>query len=197
MTEKDFMTILRSNLKGLSSEDKDEILSDYVEHFRNGKEDGKTEEEMSKSLGNPAQIGKVSRAEFLVNRADDNTNNIAFIFKAIIASVSLSFFNLIFVLGPYLGLVGVLIGLWAAAISITLSGIVLSIGSIFGPVIPIIIDEIHLTSDFIINLAGFLSGIVMFSIGGLAVIGMMIITKYFFAGTVNYLKSNIKIIKSR
>lgn len=197
MKENEFIKILTNNLKGLSTEDKDDILSDYIEHFRNGREDGKTEEQIARSLGNPIHIGKVSRAEFLVNRAEDDKYNIGYVLKAIIATVSLSFFNLVFVLGPYLGLVGILIGLWLSAISITFSGIAVSIVSIFGHIFPFIIDDIYIPSDFIINFAGFLSGVVMFSVGSLIIIGSIIITKYFLIGTINYLKSNVKIIKAR
>jgi len=100
MIEKQFITILRKNLKGLIDEDKNEILFDYNEHFRLGKESGKSEEEISESLGDPAQIGKSSRVELLMDQAN-RESAAGNVFKAVMASFSLGFFNIVFILGSW------------------------------------------------------------------------------------------------
>jgi uncharacterized membrane protein len=194
MTEKQFNSILKKNLKGLEEEDKNEILSDYSEHFRLGKESGKSEEDISESLGDPAQIGKSSRVELLVDQAD-RESAAGNVFKAVMASFSLGFFNIVFVLGPYLGLAGVMIGLWAAAVSVMISGAVTSLAVIFWPIISFFVPYAIYPEGFAVKLAMFLAGIVMFSLGSLATIGMVKLTQLFYRGTVKYLQSNLKIIK--
>ncbi|MDA3810618.1 MAG: DUF1700 domain-containing protein [Spirochaetaceae bacterium] len=194
MTEKQFMTILKKNLKGLEADDKNEILSDYNEHFRLGKDAGKSEEDISESLGDPAQIGKNSRVELLMDQAEKESAA-GNVFKAVVASFSLGFFNIVFILGPYLGLVGVMIGLWATAVSIMLSGLASTLFVIFKPLIMLFIPYVMTPDGFGISLALFLAGIVLFSLGSLAVIGMIKLSKLFSTGTVKYLQANLKIIK--
>ena len=71
-------------------------------------ENGKTEEEIAFSLGDPRILAKQFSASYAVQRAESSTsvNNIL---RAVLAVVGLGFFNLVFVLGPFLGLVGVLV----------------------------------------------------------------------------------------
>ena len=194
MTEKQFMTILKKNLKGLIDDDRNEILSDYNEHFRLGKDSGKSEEEISLALGDPAQIGKNTRVELLVDQAD-RESAAGNVFKAVMASFSLGFFNIVFVLGPYLGLVGVMIGLWVTVVSVMISGVVTSLAVIFWPIIHLLIPYAMYPEGFAVKLALFLAGIVMFSLGSLATIGMVKLTGLFYKGTVKYLQSSLKIIK--
>lgn len=194
MTEKQFLSILKRNLSGLSSMDKQEILSDYGEHFTLGKEAGKSEEDICLSLGDPALLGKNSRAELLVEKLDEESAA-SNVFKAVIASFSLGFFNIVFVLGPYLGLVGAMIGLWAGAVSIMLSGVASVLFIIFKPIIKIFIPYVMQPDSFGISLAVFLAGIALFSIGSLAVIAMVKLSQLFIKGTVKYLQSNARIIK--
>ncbi|MFC5651352.1 hypothetical protein ACFPYJ_20005 [Paenibacillus solisilvae] len=51
---------------------------------------------------------------------------------AVLAAVSLGFFNLIFVLGPFIALLGVLIALWAASLSLGLSAFAAVYEGVFG-----------------------------------------------------------------
>ncbi len=194
MIEKQFITILKKNLKGLDDEDKNEILFDYREHFRLGKESGKSDEEICESLGDPAHIGKNSRMELLMDQAN-RESAAGNVFKVVMASFSLGFFNIVFILGPFLGLAGVMIGLWATAVSVMLSGLASSLFIIFKPIISIFIPYVMSPEGVGISLTVFLAGIVLFSLGSLATIGMVKLTKLFYRGTVQYLQSNLKIIK--
>ncbi len=194
MTEKQFFTILKKNLRGLSEEDRHEILEDYAEHFRIGGEAGKNEDDISESLGNPAQIGKNSRMELLADKAEKESS-IGNGVKVVLASLSLGFFNVVFIVGPYFGLVGVMIGLWATAVSVMLSGITVALAVIFYPIISLFVPNMFYPSGFVMNLAMFFAGIALFSMGSLAVIGMVKLSKLFYTGTVKYLQSNIRIIK--
>ena len=113
MNRHDFMHGLRRSLAGLPTEDRDEILDDYEEHFQSGLAEGKPEEEIAASLGDPVAIAKLYRANHLVQKAEAATSagNIA---KAMFAIIGLSFFNLVFIWGPFLGLTGVMLALFTA-----------------------------------------------------------------------------------
>ncbi len=193
MTEKQFITLLKKNLKELAETDKKEILNDYIEHFRIGKEAGKGEDEISDSLGNPEEIGKNSCMELLSDQKIIDSSAGIF-FKVTVASLSLLFFNLVFILGPYLGLVGIMIGLWVTAVSVMLSGIITSLAVLFSPVLSIFIPYMSNSRDFVLNLTIFIAGIALFSIGALTAIGMLNLTKLFYRGSVKYLQSNLRII---
>lgn len=58
MNKNDFIDILEKNLLRLPKADRDDILSDYEAHFALGAEAGKTEEEVSASLGDPNELAQ-------------------------------------------------------------------------------------------------------------------------------------------
>ena len=56
MTEKQFISELETALKRLPDEERNDIIQDIREYFTNGREDGKTENEIATSLGSPAKL---------------------------------------------------------------------------------------------------------------------------------------------
>lgn len=58
MNKKQFLTTLESSLKKLPIDERQDIIDYYEEHFAIGLEEGKTEEQISSSLGSPRQIAK-------------------------------------------------------------------------------------------------------------------------------------------
>lgn len=56
MNKSQFMELLDYYFRNVDRMTYQEIKNDYEEHFRIGKEEGKTEEEISKELGNPSEI---------------------------------------------------------------------------------------------------------------------------------------------
>ncbi len=63
MDKREFLKQLEEALLRLCKSDRDDILLDYEEHFRAGAEKGMTEEDVARSLGNPADIA----AQYLEN----------------------------------------------------------------------------------------------------------------------------------
>lgn len=192
MTRQEFIETLTRSLAGLPAADRDEIIFDYEEHFRIGLEDDKTEEEIATSLGDPRMIARQFSADFHVRQAEADTS-ISNTFKAVLATLGLGFFNLVFILGPFLALLGVLFGLFVAAGAIIISGIAVFAATLFGPFIPVTVDStvFMLASPA----ATFFLSIGLTSLGLLFLIGDVYLAKYFFIGTVHYLKFNLKIIK--
>ncbi|MBB6216725.1 putative membrane protein [Anaerosolibacter carboniphilus] len=188
MNKIDFLHILRTELRELPKEELEDILYDYEEHFNVGLEKGKTEEEIIKSLGDPKTLAKAYKASIVIESAHANPTP-SNVFKAVIAAVSLGFFNLIFVLGPFLGVVAVLGGLFAAALGLIFGGI----AAIAAP-----FAEIIFAGDFINGVhpaAAFFLGIGITALGLLFFLFDIYIGRLLFRGTVKYLKWNAEIIK--
>jgi uncharacterized membrane protein len=193
MNREQFLSQLRKALGRASETDKREILGDYEEHFRVGIAEGRSEEEIAKALGNPTAIGRAFQIETLA----DNTRagwKVADVFRAVFASISLGFFNIIVVLGPFLGLVGVLIGMWTVVAALGLSGI----GSIAGAVAGPFLQGVLGTSLTVGNVLFLLfAGIGAAALGVLAAIGMAWVTRWFFLITARYVTFNARIISGR
>jgi len=58
MQKNEYLRKLDLSLSGISESERKDILADYVEHFEMGVLDGRTEEEISESLGDPRSIGR-------------------------------------------------------------------------------------------------------------------------------------------
>lgn len=192
MNKQEFIAGLNRYLGNLPAPDRDEILYDYEEHFRNGISDGKTEEEIASSLGDPRALARQFNANFLVQRAESDTTA-GNTLKAVLATLGLGFFNLVFILGPFIGLAGVLFGLFAAAGAILISGVAVFAASVAGPLLPV-----TLNSDlglFITPAAAFFTSVGLICLGLLFFIANFYLARLFFTATVRYLKFNLNIIK--
>lgn len=189
MNKVEFLKELSRSLENIPEDEKNDILFDYEEHFTMGLEAGRTEEEIAESLGDPNTLSKQISVNYMIDKAEEKSTA-GNIFRAVFASVGLGFFNLVFVLGPFLGLVGVLIGIWATSIALTFSGVALFIGTFFKPLLPYIINI-----PFSSLVSIFLS-IGITSLGALTVIGSYYLTMSFYMLTVKYLKMNLKIISN-
>jgi uncharacterized membrane protein len=192
MNKKLFIEILSSNLKGLPKEEKLDILSDFEEHFAIGNEKGRSEEELTESLGDPKALAKQMRAASLIKKAETN-KSASNITQAIFASIGLGFFNIIFLLGPFIAAVAVIISLFSVAIAIAAAGITGFFGSILSPLFSNYIN----TSIFINPVVGIFTFIGVGAFGGLFFIGDVYIAKYMYKLTVRYLKFNMRIITGR
>lgn len=190
MNRAEFLKTLDRTLSGMSYDEKKEILADYEEHFRMGLGEGKTEEEIAASLGDPRALGKVYNADALVEKAQVK-RSAGNIFRAALAVVSLSFFNLVFVVGLFFGLLGALIGLWAAGVSLALSGVAVFISSFMAPALPWLQLELDATTAF--GLA--FIGLGLTALGVLACIGLYYVTAGACKLVVRYLRFNLRIIK--
>lgn len=192
MNKDQFINELDRNLNGIPYEEKKGIFYDYEEHFMIGLEKGETEEEICTALGDPKTIAKNYKVNYTIEEAKRNpsSNNI---FKAVFAAISLTFFNLIFVLVPFILMWVVAIVLFAAALAVTSSGF----GVFLSSLIPHLPYFIGLFGININPAASLLIGIGITCIGILFLIGDIYLSKYFYILTVKYLNWNISIIKKQ
>ena len=130
-------------------------------------------------------------AEHKVSSAEKSTN-LPNVFRAVIATVSLGFFNIIFVLGPFIALFSVLISLFAAAFSVVVAGLVSSISAF---VVPFLYFGNGITPVMLLGI--FFGGIAVMALGIMMGIGVYMLSNLFFRMTLSYLRFNMKIIQGR
>ncbi|WML46451.1 HAAS domain-containing protein [Neobacillus sp. PS3-40] len=180
MTKEQFLKQLDSSLNRLSTAERQDILQDYKEHFDIGLESGKTEEQIASSLGSPTQIAKELLAEYHLEKVEAKANSVNII-RAVWAAIGLSFFNLVIVLGPFIGLVGVIFAGWVVGIAFICTPLLVLISAVMNP-------ETFKFFDLFFSIA--LCG------GGLLLsIGMFFATKAISRGFVRYLKFNATLVK--
>lgn len=98
MTRLLFLSRLRQGLKGLSPIEIDDIVMDYEAHFSDAIAAGRSEADVTASLGDPLQLGSELRAETKLRRWETRRNPRNFV-RAGLALAGLQTFN-IFVLLP-------------------------------------------------------------------------------------------------
>jgi uncharacterized membrane protein len=188
MNRDEFMQTLTQGLQGIPEDEINDILYDYEEHFEVGLSKGKTEEEIARELGDPKSIAKSYKVSSKISEAENNPSP-KNLFKAILAAMALGFFNLVIVLGPFILIVGLLIGLYAISISFIIGGVGSFFGTIVAPFFPYTINMgVHPITSISIG-----TGLV--ALGLLLLIGSFYLTKLLYQGTLKYLRWNIDIIK--
>ncbi len=197
MNKQDFISSLRKSLADMETEDINDIIYDYEEHFNIGLEAGQTEEEIALKLGNPTNIARQYRADYMVKQAEQHKST-ANIVRAVLAILGLGLFNLIIVLGPFIAVAAFLISLFAVSLSMVVAGIGVFIGIILHPLLP---STIHL-SGFVLGdtqmiVAGLLAAVGIITSGILLFIGTFYLSILFYNLTIKYLKLNMSIVRNK
>lgn len=187
MIKSEFIASLNQALVGLPQTEKDDILYDYEEHFSIGQEKGKTEAEICDALGDPKAIAKQYIASVMVKKAEES-KTVGNIMRAVIATLGLGLFNLIFMLGPFAAVIGVLIGLFVASLAVSIAG-----AAVFLAMLIPDLNPIPWATALPYGIGG-LIGIGVACLGLLMLIGTFYLAKLFYNLTIAYLKMNIKII---
>ncbi len=190
MNKEIFLDKLSRNLRNLPKEEIEDILMDFEEYFEIGKERGRPEEEISSSLGDPKILARQIRAESHIKKAEESTSpgNIT---RAVFTTIGLSFFNIIFILPPFLVVFSIIIALFAVSVAISAAGITGMVGSFFYP----------LYSDYLTFYVNPAVGI--FAFLGLGAFGILFFTgniylwKLMYRGIIKYLRFNLSIIRGR
>jgi len=191
MNKEQFINQMKRALSGIPEQEKKEILYDYEEHFRIGAENGQEEEQIARSLGNPRVLGKTYRIENLL-QTDGEGRKAANVMRAVFASLSLGFFNIIITIPLFAGLLGGLAGLWAGAASLAVSGVAVVLAVIVQPLFPALISLGGFSIAFLI-----FAGIGIAALGFLSLIGMWRLSQLFFKITARYVQFNLRIIKKQ
>lgn len=190
MNKQEFMVILKYHLHGIPEQDLKELLFDYEEHFEMGIRDGRDEEEIAVSLGTPKSIAKEIKANYMITKVEESFT-VGNFFRAMFATLGLGFFNLVFILGPFIGIASALLAVLVSGIAITISGIAVFISIFLQPVFPELINNPlnPIVSAFV--------SIGLTSFGLLWIVGCYQLNKWFYLLAIKYFKLNLNIIVDR
>ncbi len=186
--EQEYIRILTDRLSGtLPAEDLEDLLSDYREHFRLGKAEGRSEDELFRSLGSPDDVAKEIKAIHLVKKAE-LTRSCGNIFHAVVATLGLGLFNLVFVLAPFIVLVVLLLVVVLVGVTFSVSGPAAFVYALL---------QIMGSPSFSIwqsPVAGLFFSVGITAVGLLLVIGDFYLARFFYHMGIRYLKWNIQMI---
>jgi uncharacterized membrane protein len=177
MNKSQFLQELADALDHLPEEERKDILRDYQEYFELGIENGKTEMEITKSLGYPKQIAKELQTDQLVRNAEQN-RSWRNLWKVLRSTIALSSVNVVLVFGTYLLGLFVLTLSWKVSVLLILSPF---IWWVFDTIEPVIFF------DFILYLTLIASGI-----GLLLAVPLWAVSRWFSRGFLHYVKFTMK-----
>lgn len=197
MNREEFLESLRNQLKNIPKEDIDEILQDYRDHITIGMENGRNEDELIKSLGDPKEIAKQMNANYLIKNAETKTSA-SNIFRALYATAGLGFFNLIFTLPLFIIILALLFVLFVVPLSLIFAGIVVIIVCVGNFMAS---DYFFKNFDVAISapeaVGASLISIGLISLGLLILIAAYYASKAIFKLVLRYLKFNLNIIQNK
>jgi len=133
MNKRQFLRDLEHELRSLPIEECADILSDYEEHFELGKAEGKAETEVAMSLGSPEHIARELLGNETIVSGTSQRSQTRSVIGMVFILIILFFFNLIFFVGPAMGILGALIGVSVSSIMLFLSPLFVIIGSVIRP----------------------------------------------------------------
>jgi uncharacterized membrane protein len=121
MTRAEFMGRLRRGLVGMPAAAAADIAADYEIHFEDGLAAGRSEAEVASALGDPDRLARELRAEAGAQRWHQEKNPSAAV-AALFAVLGLGAISILFLLPILMSVVGVLFGLFMAAIGVFIGG---------------------------------------------------------------------------
>ncbi len=132
MTRNEFIDRLRKGLDGLPPATIIDIVADYEAHFSDAAEAGRNEAEVAAALGNPDRLARELRAEAGV-KGWETAQTPSSAMSAVIAILGLGALDILVLLPILGGLVGTLVGIFAAAIGTFIAGgVVFAVGPFTG-----------------------------------------------------------------
>jgi uncharacterized membrane protein len=191
MKKEEYLKKLSKQIKKMSVDEKKDLLLDYEEHFRIGMEKGRTEEEISKALGDPKNVAKQIKADYMVQKAEDKPSPTSII-EALAAVAGLGLFN-IFVAVPSLLLAVVIISLVLAGSAVIVIGILITLSPLLHVFLP---NFVYLPVDKgVSTVIWVLFGIALTVVGTIFVLIMSYIANKLYQMVIKLLKSNLEDIK--
>lgn len=179
MTKVQFFNELERLLKKIPDDDRKEVLYDFEEHFAAGFEEGKREEDIAAELGKPQVIARELLLDYRIEQAEKE-KSMKHIVQAIMATVGISFFNLIFVFGPVVAIIGIYIGLSGMAVTLILSPFIW--------LISLLLEPVNVLNQFFVSLS-------LCGAGVLLGIGLYYFGKFLYEMLLKYVKFNLRIVK--
>ncbi len=197
----EYLAELKSHLASLPESERQEIIRDQVEYFHDALATGRTELDVIESLGDPKQLAKALIAEsrlvatetLMRSAASGTQPGVSAQWKstlrAVFAIAALAPFNLIFILGPFLVLIGCLLAGWMIGVALLIAG---------GVAIFFIMTELILISASSWAHASILLFALSAATASLAFLGLMTWASSWIAKlSVKYLRWNLQFIRNQ
>ncbi len=187
MTKQEFLKSLKEHLERLQITKIQEILVDYEEHFVHGLRKGKTEMEISESLGTPSTIAKAYQTESMINEIKDPQKKfrLSLALNVIIRLLVIAPLNFFVLFIPGALLFAFLITGWATSAAIGSASLA-------------VLSALPALATLPANAWTWVAGIsASFSLLGLAVLGgmiMFLISKTILIMLISYLQWNLKFV---
>lgn len=181
---------LRFFLAGLPASEIDDIIADQKEHIREAINAGRSEDDVLQGLGDARAFAANLKAESKIQQAQSSSNlqsQFHYTTRAVLAFLALAPLNFIFILGPFLGLCGLMIAGWVLSMSTTAVAILLLFVFLFTLIFLPVGFWVHVSAFF------FIAGCI--GVGVLGFFIMLTITRFFLKGTLRYLKWNLSMIR--
>ncbi|OAB38371.1 DUF1700 domain-containing protein [Paenibacillus glacialis] len=172
-----YLSELYKYLKRLPPDERDEIMTDYAEHFEQAELNGRSEKEVIQRLGSPRLVAREVLAQTQIKKAGKSPS-LSSVTRAVMATVSLGLFNLIVVLLPFVASLLLFVGVYGVAFFLIISPILLFIQN---PLVSIFINEFFLMVGCV-------------GIGLMLVIGSMKMTSVYYKFVIRYLRYNLSLI---
>ncbi|OXM14880.1 HAAS signaling domain-containing protein [Paenibacillus herberti] len=183
MTKERYLKELWTHLSPVPERIRRDWMFDYEEHFRLAAEHGQSEEEAAAELGDPRFIAKEMLLGHRVAEAQSSGGSLRSVSRAVFAAVGLGFFNLVFVLGPYIALMGLLFALWAVSVALVLAAFPILYEGYFGDAFEF---QFAIFAAMITVGLGLLLGATAYKL-----------TRGFLRLTLKYLQANTRMLKGR
>lgn len=202
MNKREFLAELASALQRIPEGERRDIVRDYEEYFTDAAHAGRTDAEVIATLGQPAHIAKQLIADHHLSRAQSNLTLASFL-KATLAVISLTFFNLVFILGPLIGAIGFLFGLWITSISFVITPLFYIISLAFNlptfgtESITGLLQQSDLPQTIqqsLVTFGGFIS-ITASGVGLLGCVVLYYISRWFIRLFIRYMQANVAILR--
>lgn len=130
MTRTEFLEHLRRGLSGMPQATIDDIVADYDTHFSDALAAGRNEADVAEALGNPARLARELRAEAGM-KSWETSKSPSSATSAVLGILGLGALDILILLPIFSGLVGTLVGVFAAAIGLFIGGGVILVAAPF------------------------------------------------------------------
>jgi uncharacterized membrane protein len=129
MTRNEFLTRLRQGLVGLDPDYIRDVMNDYTAHFEEGRDSGRSEEEIAAALGDPGRLARELRAEAGFKRWEERKTpgNLA---GAVLGLMGLATIDVMFLFPFLCAMFGIFIGFSVAVLVLVVVGFALMIGAL-------------------------------------------------------------------
>lgn len=197
MNEQSFIREMQGALGGLSHEQREEILSEYRSHFFEGRERGKSDEEISRALGEPRSVARAYLADYHFQAfrspapGQSVGTSVSHLVRAVFVTFSLLFFNFFLMLIPVLMYTAFISALWVMLGALAMVGFTFLMVSIIGGTasVPLISISSQLALGFY-SLAAVTGA-------SLGLVGLFYVTRGSVRALMKYIRLNVNLATAR